>query len=319
MSVMDDVMNFLSGGNNAKVEGLLRQNATDVDKIVPPNISEMQIQLAQLVQQGRLDPREAEAILQEQSQMQGVQTAPELRAAQMKALAGLQDITANKGLTAIDRRNMAQISDEELAQQRGQQEAIMQNAQQRGISGSGIEMASQLMGQQQSANRQSRRGMDVAAMAQERALQALMQSGQLGGSIRSQDFDEQARKAAAQDAINQFNAATRNQNNQFNTNTFNNAQAQNLAAQQNIANQNVGIANTQQMHNKGLPQQAFQNQLQKQGMKSGVNQQLAAQYGQQGAQSSAMLGGLLSQGLAAALAPATGGASIVANEANKKK
>jgi len=53
--------------------------------------------------------------------------------------------------------------------------------------------------------------LDVSAQAQSRALQALMQGGQLGGQIRQQDFGEQSEKAQAQDAINRFNTANRQQ------------------------------------------------------------------------------------------------------------
>jgi hypothetical protein len=44
-------------------------------------------------------------------------------------------------------------------------------------------------------------------MAQQRALDAMAGAGQLGGSIRGQDFGEQATIAEAQDALQKFNAA----------------------------------------------------------------------------------------------------------------
>lgn len=306
MAGIDDITNALSGGNNRKALGTLESARNEYDEIQPPEISKLRIQLEKLVLQGQLDPRQAELFLQEASQMQGIRTDPDLRAAQLKALAGLQDIAEQGGLTAMDKAQLGQISQQQMREQRGQREAILQNARQRGIAGSGLELASQLMNNQESATRESQRGLDVAAMAQQRALQALLQSGQLGGSIRGQDFDEQARKAQAQDAINAFNAANRNQNSQYNANIFNNAQAANLAARQNLANQNVGIANAQQQFNNGLYQQDFNNRLNKQNAKSGLSSNIAAQYGNQGQQAANLIG----TGIQTAGALATGGASL---------
>jgi len=63
---------------------------------------------------------------------------------------------------------------------------------------------------------------DMAGRAQvaarQRALQALLQSGNMAGDVRGQDFQVAGAKAGAQDRINQFNAGQRtdaaNQNNQ---------------------------------------------------------------------------------------------------------
>lgn len=233
-----------------------------------PAIEDMQIQLEQLIQQGILTPEAAQAILQEQSELGNISTDPSLRNAQIEALNSLQDISASGGLTAMDRAKLGQIQTELGNQERGSREAIMQNAQARGVAGSGLELAQQLMNQQGSAMRGSQQGMDVAAQAQQRALEAIQQAGQLGGNIRQQDWNQQAQQAAAQDAINQFNAANKQNVNLQNVNTRNQAQQYNLDQRQNIANQNTGLRNQQQMHNKNLIQQDFENRYKKAGGKA---------------------------------------------------
>ena len=63
-----------------------------------------------------------------------------------------------QGLTAIDRAALADIQNELARQERGQREAILANMAQRGISGSGQELASSLLAGQESAQRASQEG-----------------------------------------------------------------------------------------------------------------------------------------------------------------
>lgn len=267
----------------------ISKRSKSFDELQLPDIADMQIQLEQLIQQGILTPEAAQAIMQEQTELGNISTDPSLRNAQIEALNSLQDISSSGGLTAMDRAQLGQLQTELSNQERGSREAIMQNAQARGVGGSGLELAQQLMNQQGSAQRASQQGMDIAAQAQARALEAIQQAGQLGGNIRSQDFDEQARIAQAQDAINQFNAANKQNTNMANVNARNQAQQYNLDQRQNIANQNVGLRNQQQMHNKNLLQQDFENRYKKAG---GQAQQTQAN-NQANQQNANLIGGVI--------------------------
>ena len=191
----------------------------------------------------------------------GVSVDPRLQDAQMQALSGLQDVYSNGGLTAQDRARLAQISEQEATQQRGAREAILQNARQRGVAGSGLEMLSQMQNQQAAAGRQNARDLGVEAMAQQRALDAMMQAGQLGGQMRGQSFNEQAQKAQAQNAINQFNAQNSQQANVMNAQLGQQASMRNADTRQNVSNANTGIKNAQALQNAGANQQAFSNQM----------------------------------------------------------
>ncbi|NJO18787.1 MAG: hypothetical protein HC838_00185 [Spirulinaceae cyanobacterium RM2_2_10] len=272
--IFGSIGNVLSGGNNAKSANA-QQAATDQFKsLVLPDVEEMQLQLESMVQQGVITPEQAQTYLLEQSSMNGISTDPKLRQAQMDALTSLQDISANDGLTAADKSQLQQIQTQEDTAERGAREAILQNAQARGLGGSGIELLQQMQNQQASATRKSQRDLDVAGMAQQRALQALQQAGQLGGQIQNQDFNQQSQIAQANDAINKFNAQNQQNVSLENTKARNVAQAQNLSEKQRIADANVALQNQQQVHNKGLQQQQFDNAYKKAGgVSSGLNQQ----------------------------------------------
>jgi hypothetical protein len=244
-----------------------------------PSIEEMQLQLEQLVEAGALTPEEAQAELIGRSEMGNISTDPRFKQAQMDALLGLQDI-GDGGLTAMDEANLNRIKSEENTASRGAREAIIQNANQRGMGGSGLELMAQLQNQQDSATRTSQRDMDVAGMAQERALQALIQGGDLGGKMQAQDFNQQAQVAGANDAISKFNAANKQNVNLTNVAARNNAQATNLNNKQNIMNQNVGTRNQQQQYNKELKQRQFENEMKKRSGQSGIAQANAQAQGQ---------------------------------------
>lgn len=296
MSIIGSVTNFVTGGNQSKAAGASQASVDALRSLELPDVSKMQIQLDQLVQQGQITPEEAQTYLMEQSEMNNISLDPALRQAQMDALRGLSDIATSGGLTAMDKAKLSQIQNQENAAARGQREAIIQSMQARGLGGSGIELMSQLQNQQDSATRASQRGMDVAAMAQQRALDALMQSGQLGGQIQQQDFDRQSQIAKANDAISQFN--TQNKQNVANTNVANRnaAQAANLQEKQRIADQNVNLKNQQQQYNKQLAQQDFENRYKKAGGTAGAYQNQAGQFNAMGQQNAQMFGSILGAG-----------------------
>lgn len=244
-----------------------------------PDPEDLKLSLEELVSQGTISPEEAQTIMLGQSDMNNIALDPKMKQAQMDALSQLQEIGSSGGLNAQSRSRLAQIENQESAANRGNREALMNRFASQGMGGSGLEMASQLQNQQDSAMRRSSRDLEIAALAEQQALDAIMKGGQLGGQIRSQDFGEQSQIAQANDAISRFNA--QNQQAQINQNVGarNVAQAANLEAKQNLANQNTGLRNQQQMHNKGLLQQNFQNEMQKRGGQSGVAQNNAAAAG----------------------------------------
>jgi len=207
-----------------------------------------------------MTPEMAQAAMQGRSEMEGIETDPRLRDAQMDALLSLQDISDRGGRSAEDDANLMRTQNQNAQADRGRRESILQNMAQRGMGGSGMELLAQLDSSQAATDRSAQQGLDIAALAQLRQQDALMNAGQMGGSIRGQDFGEKSQVAQAQDAINRFNTATSTQNNQFNANTANNANQFNTAGNYSAANNNrntgvdvsranAGIKNTTDMRN----------------------------------------------------------------------
>lgn len=242
-----------------------------------------------------LVPEAEQAVTLGQTSMTGITTDPALKQAQMNALLKLQDVGAT-GMSATDQARLAQIQTEQQAALRGEQGAIQQNLATRGMGGGMSEMVAKQIAAQGAANRMSQQGLDVKAQAEQRALQALMQSGQLGGQMQQQDFSQQAQVAAAKDAIAKFNAQNLQQVGSANVGARNLAQQQNAQMAQQAAQQSVAEKNKAQMYNLGLAQQNYQNQLAKAtGQTQGLSN-IAQTQAQQAAAQNQMIGGLLQTG-----------------------
>jgi hypothetical protein len=256
------------GSNAAKAgfdrqAGLLQKGADRIEGVNVPSIDEQLLALERLKLSGQLTPEQEQIINQKASELQKIKTDPALRDAQYAALNKLQQIGNEGGLTVTDRAQLEDIKNASNQQEQSNRNAILQNAAQRGMSGSGLQIAAELAGQQGAATRASQAGFQVGAQAQQRALQALMAAGQQGQAMQSADFNQQSQIAQASDAINRFNAANQQSVGQRNTDRANTAQQYNLNRQDLQDTTNNEIANKQQIANKGLYQTNYNNQLDK--------------------------------------------------------
>lgn len=223
------------------------QNLLDVDT---PDINKMRVNLEKLVQQGILDPNLGEEFLQAASSYANID--PRYKDEQLGVLDALNTIVDTDGMDPQSRAVLHQLTGQTQAAERGGREAIMQNAAARGIGGSGLELGAQLSNQQGSATSLANQGFQAAADANQRKLQAINDIAGVSGQM----FGQEAQAAQAQDAINNFNTSNR-------VNWRNQATLQNQAETQRIADQNTFLANQQELYNKGLYQQAYQNDLAK--------------------------------------------------------
>ena len=150
-------------------------------------------------------------------------------------------------------------------------------------------------------------GFQTAADAEQRALQAIAQSGQMAGQMRSQQVGEDAARAQAMDRINQFNTQHRQQLQASNYAALNAAEAANLQAAQQLENQNVGRREARNLQHTQAYQTDFANRAKKtQGM-AGANTALAGHQqglGQMWGQFGGSLLGSGGQMLASGLKPA---------------
>ena len=115
--------------------------------------------------------------------MASITEDPQLRAAQIQALQGMQGMQTT-GITPAEWANFRQSQIANNQQLGAQQGAINQAAQQRGLSTSGLAMAQQIAAQQGAADRNYGAGVGFTQNAQQRALQALQSGGQMAQGIR---------------------------------------------------------------------------------------------------------------------------------------
>lgn len=309
MGLFGDLTDLLGVTNYGDAEAAQKAGLQGLQNVNLPSLSPIELQ--QLVESGKITPAMAETVMLQKSKMEDVSTAPELRNAQMNALNQMQDIASQGGLTAVDRARLNDISQQVSTEQRGAREAILQGAQRRGTLTGGATLLDQMLGQQAAATRQNTAGVNVAAEAQRRALEAIQNTGAMGGNIRSQDFSEASQKAAAADAIAKFNAQNQQSVGLTNTAAQNAAQAANIQNDINRNTYNTEVANKAKMYNAGIPQQNYQNELGKATAVAGGQNSMADMYNKQ---SQANID-LLKSGASAA----AGGFSGSALDTQKKK
>lgn len=295
----------LFGSSGSDKADRLRQQAIDAFKsIKTPQLSDLQVQLDKEVSAGTLTPEQAEAQLLNSNAFNDIKTDPSLTGAAKQALTQMQQIGTQGGMTAIDKAQLQDITNQTNQLAKSRNASVLQNAQERGVGGSGLELANTLSNEQAAADRASQAGTNVAANAQQRALQAIQAAGGLGQSLESQQYGEEAKKAETQNAIDLFNKQTGNATNLYNVGTANQAQAENLANAQNIANANTGISNVNKTYNAGQNQTVFSDEMAKaSGMANIYGQGAAAAEKQKqeemGADMALLGGGLKAGGTAA--------------------
>jgi hypothetical protein len=253
--------NLQSAGYLKKAADRLTDSTKSLDQLQTPDLAKLIPQLQQQVMSGVMTPAEAETALQQASQMQGVTSDPSSILNARKQIAALDQIGQNKGLTDADRAQMDALLTQSQAKMSQDRAAQIQQLQAQGNAGTGAELASRLVGQQTMANQGAQFGANLAQSAQARALQAI-QSGLTGSTNLNQTlFNQEAQKATAQDAINQFNAQARNQMNAANAQRQQEANLQNFQKQFDVMQSNTVIENQQKMLPYNTAQQSYQNQL----------------------------------------------------------
>jgi hypothetical protein len=225
-----------------------------------PDIEKQKLVLEELASSGQFTPEMLEAIAMDDSSFEDISVDPRLKQEQMKALDQISGLTES-GLSEGDLASIELAKREADAASKARQASIVQEMQQRGMGGSGVELAARLSGAQEASDRGAQAALETAKLAAQQRLSALSQLGSMSGNIRQQDYGEQKDLASARDIINQFNTQNRQKTNQSNVELRNQAQAVNLAERQRIADANVNLANQQQQYNKGLLQQDYQNRL----------------------------------------------------------
>lgn len=130
---------------------------------------------------------------------------PAVRKRQLEALQLMWESAKAGGMDPQSKAALQQAQASSAAAERGARGAIVQNAQARGVGGSGVEFGAALANQQGAAQRNSMAGTAAAGDARTRALQAMYQTASGSGQARGQDLSA----AQAKSQVEQFNARQR--------------------------------------------------------------------------------------------------------------
>ena len=243
------------------------------------------------------------------------QQAPELvteadsgfeKGKQRQALEQLSGLSET-GDDAISRAATEKAAFEADAAAKSRRAEVMRQMIQGGLGGSGQGILSGIAGQQQADSNQYLGGLQSAADAQKRRMDAISQLGSLSTNVRGQNFNaEQANKqimnrftenvANSKNVYNQKVAADRNEASRFNINQ-----------NQNIADKNIGLGNSEMVMND---ERARAFEASKRGLAEKIaglqysgktgNAAANAQIGQQDSANRAQMFGTLAQGVGAA-------------------
>jgi hypothetical protein len=179
---------------------------------------------------GDISPPTLEKVLAEKAGVSATEGIPRdfgNLTARNRAIQAIIDEGLAGGNTLQSQLELEQARRATAAQETQGRAALMQQARARGLGGNAA-LLGQMQAQQAGADRLSMAGLQTAADARTRALQALSQGGGMAGQAEEADFGRAARVAESRDAMARFNAQQAQQAN---------------------------------LYNAGLAQQAFQNRM----------------------------------------------------------
>ena len=193
--------------------------------------------------------------------------------AALQRLRGLSDTGRDAQSDALQEDAMArqqQTNNSQLA-------SIRQQMQQRGMGGSGNELAMSLSAQQNSAQLGAEGSRDAALSSYRTRLQALKDSANLGADIRQDDVNLESKNADINNSFNQRLAANLNTYNQNRDAVLNDGQRVNIGQNQSAADRtstatyNTSVQN--QSTQNDLRQRQYDNELKKLGLETGQTNQ----------------------------------------------
>ena len=298
MSLMGDITDFITGGANKNAQGDLQNILNQIEAIQTPTEAQLQLgPLAQYQMRGELIP----ALLQAAQAGPSAYTQEQISAVPMstmqQALAQETAIANAKGMTPQEQAAIAQAEEAVNTNLAGQRGAISQDFAQRGVPQSLISAALQNATAGQGAQQEYENALQAQGQAAGQGITALQNEGALAGQMYAQQAGQENAVAAAQNALNQFNAANTQQAglaNQANTQAAN---TYNTTTKQNLANQNTSGAIQRQIQNEvEAPQEAAQLALQRANALMGIGEAQAGQQTGVGQQAAGLFSGFLGAG-----------------------
>jgi hypothetical protein len=255
----------------------LQQALDALQAVGVPNAAQLSLpELQKYVRAGVLTPQQYQAISADPQAYQNLANQADQTGvnAQKTALQQLGGVVQAGGSTPINQANLINNINQTNQAMKAAREGITENAQQRGVMGGGLEFMSKLANEQGNAEIANQGAVNAGANNARLALEAMTQSGQLGGQLQGTANQMAQAKAQAAQQIAEYNSQLQSAANQYNTQNANAAQAANLENAQGLANANTGLANERMRYNATVPETVFNNQMQK-------AQGLAGAYGNQ--------------------------------------
>lgn len=234
-----------------------------------PSVASRLYKLQQLKSVGNLTPEMEQAIQQEETALKQIQVDPAYKQAQFRTLAKLREVSDSGGLNPVMKAQLAKVRSEIASAEKASREAILQRASQMGTLTGGQVVNSQLLAQQQGANREAEAGTAIAAEAYKNALSAMQAEGELAGKMQAQDYGQQRDLASASDLINRFNTEQQASTQARNVAQQNAAKQYNLMNDQRIADTNTSQANEEARNEASAASRQFEDKLRVKAAKAG--------------------------------------------------
>jgi hypothetical protein len=144
-----------------------------------------------------------------ESAVAGMKSDQGLRGKQLQALATIQNLIDSGGLDLTDKASLEEAMSHATNQQHRARAGVAADAAARGQLNSGNRLVMDMDAAQSGANAARETGMQTAAMAQRRRLEAIREASGLAGGLREQDWREAESANHAHDARDERNAAAR--------------------------------------------------------------------------------------------------------------
>lgn len=288
------LMDVLTGGQNDEAQQALERARQAFASIQSPTAAQLTLpELQQYVQAGIMTPAEAKVMLQQGNAYNDINLNPETTENQQDVISKLKAVGDAKGMTPQMQAQLTQALDQVATNTRGTNAGILDQMAQRGIPTSLMAPAAMQEESGTNARNANLAATNAAGTAEQNAINAMMNEGNLASTMHGQQYSEASDKAAAENAMRQWNAGASNTASENNANRAQAANAYNTGVKQDVSNQNTGLSNQRTAYNANLPQQVFNNAITKAGGTASADKSEAGLHQDIGKQTAGMYSGLL--------------------------
>lgn len=296
------MLDFLTGGKAGEAERAQRAALAQLQAVQAPTAQQLSLpELERYAVSQNMSPAQMQAFLQQNNAF-NTQNIPQTGTqAQIAAINQLANV-ANAGAegSATQRAQVEQINQDAARNLAGQRGAIDQAAQARGVPPGLLQAALSQQAAGQGLQDAHMAALQAQGQNYQQALAAMAQGAGAGQALQGQQNTQANQAAAAQNAMQQFNAANQQSASGQNAGYQQQANMQNTQNANQTGAANTGLANQRTQYNANLPQQVFQNQMQKAGGIANQYGNIANTAQQQGQQTAGIYSGLLGAGMTAA-------------------